>query len=126
VKHTWNVWGDLLYAEPTTKVLAKYANQFYAGAVAATRNRRGKGTVTYCGVFAEHTFVEAMLEKLARDANVPVTILPPRVHLLKRGAHRILLNYQDKPITAPVPRGTKFLVGSATVEPAGVAVWEEV
>ncbi|MBC8105870.1 MAG: beta-galactosidase trimerization domain-containing protein, partial [Anaerolineae bacterium] len=126
VKHAWNVWGDLLYAEPTTKVLAKYSNQFYAGAVAATRNRRGKGTVTYCGVYSEQTFVDAMLEKLARDAGVPVSVLPPRVHLLKRGAHRILLNYQDKPITAPAPKGTKFLVGSATVEPAGVAVWEDV
>ncbi|CAN5494644.1 hypothetical protein BH09PLA1_BH09PLA1_29180 [soil metagenome] len=125
VKHAWNVWGDLLYAEPTTKVLAKFSNQFYAGAVAATRNRRGSGTVTYCGVYSEQTFVDALLEKLAGDAGLPMNVLPPRVHLLKRGAHRILLNYRDKPITAPAPKGTKFLVGSATVEPAGVAVWEE-
>jgi beta-galactosidase len=125
VRHRWNVWGDLLTAEPTTEVLAKYANQFYAGAVAATRNRRGKGTVTYCGVYSEQSFVDALLEKITRDARVPLNILPSRVHVLKRGPHRILLNYQDKPITAPVPKGTKFLVGSATVEPAGVAVWEE-
>jgi beta-galactosidase len=125
-KHTWGVWADLLYAEPTTKVLAKYSNQFYAGAIAATRNRRGNGTVSYCGVFAESPFIDAMLEKIATDAGLPVTVLPPRVHLLKRGSHRILLNYQDQPITAPAPVGTKFLVGSAKVEPAGVAVWEEI
>jgi len=106
-------------------VLAKYADQFYAGAAAVTRAKRGKGTVTYCGVYAENSFIDALFEKLAKDAELPSTVLPPRVHLLKRGKHRILLNYQDQPVSAPAPKGTRFLVGSSTVEAAGVAVWEE-
>lgn len=125
VKHRWGVWGDLLYAEPTTKVLAKYSDQFYAGAAAVTRAKRGKGTVTYCGVYSEQSLVDALVERLAKDINLPTTALPPRVHLLKRGSHRILLNYQDQPVQAPAPRGARFIVGSSTVEPAGVAVWEE-
>jgi hypothetical protein len=28
-------------------------------------------------------------------------------------------------VLAPAPRGARFIVGSSTVEPAGVAVWEE-
>jgi beta-galactosidase len=52
-RHRWGIWADLLYAEPTTRVLAKYADQFYIGAAAVTRARRGHGTVTYCGVCSE-------------------------------------------------------------------------
>jgi len=124
-RHRWGIWADLLYAEPTTRVLAKYADQFYIGAAAVTRARRGHGTVTYCGVCSEATLVDALVEKLAKDINLPVTVLPPRVHLLQRGPHKILLNYQDQAVLAPAPRGARFIVGSSTVEPAGVAVWEE-
>ena len=42
-----------------------------------------------------------------------------------RGPYRVLLNYQDKPFTAPSPRGAQFILGAKTVEPAGVAIWEE-
>jgi beta-galactosidase len=123
--HPWGVWGDLLYAEPTTKVLAKYASHFYAGAAAVTRAKRGKGTVTYCGVFAENSFIDALLARLAKDFEIPVTPLPPRVNLLRRGPHRILLNYQDQPVQAPAAKTARFVLGSTTVEPAGVAVWVE-
>jgi beta-galactosidase len=124
-KYQWDVWGELLYAGDETKVLAKYADQFYAGAAAATRCRHGQGTVTYCGVFAEQAFIDALAEQVAKRAELRTVALPPRVHLLKRGPYRILLNYNDTPVTAPAPRGTTFLVGAATVEPAGVAVWAE-
>jgi beta-galactosidase len=125
VKHRWGAWGDLLYAEENTKVIARYADQFYAGAAAVTARKHGSGTITYCGVYAEPSLCEALVERIATNAKVPMTILPPRVQLLRRGGHRILLNYQDKPIDAPAPRTARFLVGARKVEPAGVAVWEE-
>jgi hypothetical protein len=47
------------------------------------------------------------------------------VQLIRRGPYRIVLNYQDKPFVAPSPRGARFVLGAKTVEPAGVAIWEE-
>lgn len=125
VKHRWGAWGDLLYAEETTRVLARYADQFYAGAAAVTQKRHGSGTVTYCGVYSESSLCEALIEKLANTLNLPVTVLPPRVQLMTRGRLRILLNYQDRLIDAPAPKTARFVVGTRKVEPAGVAVWEE-
>jgi hypothetical protein len=52
-KYSWGVWGDLLYSNPDTKVLARYADQFYSGAAAVTQAKFGFGTVTYCGVHGE-------------------------------------------------------------------------
>jgi beta-galactosidase len=125
-KHKWGVWGDLLYASPGTKVLAKYADQFYAGAAAVTQCRRADGgSTTYCGVFGEASFVDALMEKLATQAGMTITSLPPRVHLERRGPYRVLLNFTDKTTTTPSPTGARFIVGSKRVDPAGVAIWME-
>jgi beta-galactosidase len=124
-KYRWGVWGDLLFAHENTRVLAKYADQFYEGAIAVTQKRHGKGLVTYCGVHAEHEFIEALIERITRELEIETAVLPDRVHVIRRGAYRILLNYRDQPVTAPAPKGAKFVVGGRKVEPAGVAVWEE-
>jgi beta-galactosidase len=124
-KYAWGVWGDILYAAEDAKVVAKYADQFYAGAAAVVRCGRGTGQVTYCGVCAERPFIEALTEKLATAAKLPVAPLPWRVHLLKRGPYRVLLNYNDHPADAPAKRGAVFVIGARKVPPAGVAVWTE-
>lgn len=123
--YDWSIWGDLLYAERDTKVLARYADQFYADAAAVIQKKHPKGTVTYCGVFAEQEFTSALTEQLARQFALPVTALPQRVQMCRRGAYHFCLNYQDVPYELSVPRSAKFVVGSKTVEAAGVAVWEE-
>jgi beta-galactosidase len=124
VKYRWGVWGDLLYAEPDTRVLSRYADQFYAGAAAVIQRKHGSGVVTYCGVHGEGEFVDALMEDVAQQAGLAVESLPPRVHILQRGPYRICLNYQDATISVPAPRGAKFIVGARRLEPAGVAVWE--
>jgi beta-galactosidase len=124
-KYEWGVWGDLLYGEPETKTIAKYADQFYAGAAAVIQNRYQGGIVTYCGVFGEEAFTNALAERIATQAKLAVTPLPARVHLLRRGAYRILLNYTTGIVDAPAPARTRFVVGTRKVEPAGVAVWKE-
>lgn len=125
VQHKWGIWGDLMYAEPNTKVLAKYSDQFYAGAAAVLHRKHGKGTVTYCGVNAENTFTDALLDKLIPPTKPPLAKLPPRVQVLRRGKYRIALNYQLVPFDAPAPKGAKFIIGAKKVDPVGVAVWEE-
>lgn len=122
-QYDWGVWGDLLYSDEGTRVLAKYSDQFYRGAIAVTQKRHGKGLVTYCGVYSERAFIDALIEKLAREAGVVGKPFPDRVHVLKRDGFTICLNYQDKQVAAPVPKGAKFIIGGKTIEPAGVAVW---
>ena len=124
-KYEWGVWGDLLYGEPETKTIAKYGDQFYAGAAAVIQNRYQGGMVTYCGVFGEEAFTNALAERIATQAKLTVTPLPARVHLLRRGVYRILLNYTTGIVDAPAPARTRFVVGTRKVEPAGVAVWKE-
>ncbi len=121
----WGIWGDLLYSEPETKILAKYDDQFYEGAAAVIQHKVNKGLVTYCGVFGEEAFTNALAEKLATQAKVPITLLTPRVQILRRGAYRVLLNYTTATVDAPAPAKTRFVVGARKVEPAGVAVWKE-
>ena len=122
----WGVWGDLLYAEEGTRVLAKYADQFYEGAAAVTQKKHGTaGTVTYCGVFPEQPFADALIASLAKQFKFPTLHLPLRVQVIQRGAYKICLNYQDQPFEAPAPKDARFIVGGRSVEPAGVAVWEE-
>jgi beta-galactosidase len=121
----WGAWGDLVKPHAGTEVIARYVDQFYNGTPAVTRAARGKGTVTYCGVFAEPAFTAALMEKLAADAKLPVTKLPERVQLLTRGSYSVCLNYQDAPFEVPAPAGAKFLVGSRQLGPAGVAVYLE-
>ncbi len=125
-KHEWGVWGDLLYAREGTKVIAKYADQVYEGAAAVTQCRcKSGGVVTYCGVYAEASFIDALMEKLAAQADLKTSSLPSRVQLIRRGRYRILLNYQDKPHVAPAPASARFVVGTRNVDPAGVAIWSE-
>jgi beta-galactosidase len=125
VEYEWGIWGDLLYAEEGTKVLAMYADQFYAEAAAVMQKKHPRGTVTYCGVFGEQGFTSALAAKLAKQFDIPTTPLPLRVQVRRRGAYRICLNYQDTPYELSVPRTANFIVGSKVVEPAGVAVWME-
>jgi len=124
-KYPWGVWGDLLYGEPESKTIAKYADQFYAGAAAVIQNKYQGGVVTYCGVFGEDAFTDALAERIAAQAKLVVTPLPPRVHLLRRGPYRFLLNFTTAAVDAPAPPRTRFVVGTRKVEPAGVAVWKE-
>ena len=124
-KYPWGVWGDLLYGEPETKTIAKYADQFYAGAAAVIQNRYQGGLVTYCGVFGEEAFTDALAERIVAQAKLPMTPLPARVQLVRRGAYRILLNYTTGVVEAPAPPKTRFVVGTRKVEAAGVAVWKE-
>ncbi|MGD0541274.1 MAG: Beta-galactosidase C-terminal domain, partial [Tepidisphaeraceae bacterium] len=91
-------------------------------------SRLGKGAVSYFGVCSEPPLVEAFVESLAKSIGserLQATMLPSRVQVLRRGPYRIALNYQDQPVDAPAPASPKFLIGSARMAPADVAVWEE-
>jgi beta-galactosidase len=125
---SWGVWGDQLTPKAGAEVLATYSDQFYAGAAAVTRAKLGKGTVSYFGTFSEQPLIDAFVESLAKfigPGRLQSQTLPGRVQVLRRGPYRIALNYQDQPVPTPAPPSAKFLIGSTTLAPADVAVWEE-
>jgi beta-galactosidase len=125
--YDWGVWGEQLVPADGTEVLATYADQFYAGASAVTHRNAGAGSVTYAGVFGEQPLIDAITEFIARrigSSKLPINVLPDRIHVLQRGPYRIALNYQDKPVSAPVPAGARFIIGSTILGPADVAIWE--
>jgi beta-galactosidase len=127
-KYSWGVWGDQIKPNSGTQVLATYVDQFYAGAAAVTRTKLGKGTVSYFGVFSEQPLIDAFVESLSKSIppeRLSPRMTPSRVQVLRRGSYWIALNYQDKPVAAPAPASAKFLIGSAKMSPADVAVWEE-
>jgi beta-galactosidase len=124
-KFKWGIWGEQLHTGPGTKILATYADEFYAGAPAVTQSNFGEGVVTYCGVCAEWPFIEALVAKLAPTAGLTTTSLPWRVHLIQRGPYRVLLNYNDAPVNAPANKKAKFIVGGRKVIAGGVAAWVE-
>ena len=124
-EYEWGVWGDLLYSEEDTKILAKYSDQFYEGAAAVIQRKYERGVVTYCGVFGEQEFTDALAAKLGAQAGLPARQLPPRVQMLRRGGYRIMLNYSLQTVDVPAPPRTRFLVGTRKLEPAGVAAWKE-
>lgn len=124
--YEWGAWGDLLYDEESTHVLARYADQFYEGAAAIIQKEHGpNSSVTYCGVFPELPLAEALVEKLARSVGLPVAPTPRRVNIIHRGSYHFCLNYQDVAYEAPAGPGARFVVGDRTVESSDVAVWEE-
>jgi beta-galactosidase len=126
-QYEWGVWAEQLTPKAGTTVLATYDDQFYAGAAAITQVPMDKGSVSYFGVFSEQPLVDAFCEYLANRIGLLKSspVLPSRVQVLRRGPYRIALNYNDKPITLTVPPSARFAIGSATLGPADVAIWEE-
>jgi len=124
--YDWAVWGDQLYPQPGTTVLAKYADQFYAGKAAATTHALGKGTVTYIGVDSlSGDFETAMLAAVFSQAAVPTQTLDDQFFVDWRDGFWIATNFSSKDQTAPVPPGAKVLIGERTLPPGGVTVWVE-
>jgi len=125
-KYSWNVWGDQLKAYAGTKVLASYADQFYAGASAITHRKSGRGSASYFGVYSDQSLVDDFVQYLAKEIGskrLSVKPLPTRVQILRRGPYWIALNYQDKAFRVPAPVKAKFIIGSRNLKPAEVAVF---
>jgi hypothetical protein len=53
-----------------------------------------------------------------------VTALAQGVRISQRGGHAFAINYAPEPRPVPVAEGTDFVLGSAILPPAGVAIWK--
>ncbi len=131
-------WMEML--KPTTaQVVARYRHSDWPAAPAMTRNRWGKGEVSYIGFMPTDALAEKILGDEVRRAGLdlptvrwPLTV---RSGTLNNGHKvRYLLNYSNQPRTAAVPHGaaTELLTGTRLVadtpialKPWGVVVLEE-
>ena len=124
--YEWGVWGDHLVPRAGTVTLAKYSDQFYAGKPAAVTRRLGKGTVTYVGVESLDGELEFdLLQKVYATAGVKTQALPPQFVVDWRDGFWVATNFSEKQVPIPAAPNTKVLIGTRTLGPAGVAVWQE-
>lgn len=134
-----SVWADFIIPE-TAEILARYEHPFFGKYPAITRNRFGKGTLTYQGTHLSLPLQKAVLTKVLElaSASRPAEGLPGPVrvkHALGKDGEKIhfYLNYSSKEqnIDSSV-EGIEILTGkevaqgvSIGLEPWGVAIISE-
>jgi len=125
-RHAAKVWFDVI--DPTTAdTLATYGKGYYAGKVAVTENRYGKGSVVYVGTeFSSKTAYWKLVGYLASQLGLELgPHLPEGVELASRekAGRKILflINYTEKSQTVNLKqRFENALTG--TSEPAEVTI----
>jgi beta-galactosidase len=124
--HEWTAWAEVLEPGAGTRVLARHADQFYATRAAAITRRLGAGSVTYIGVETSSGDLEKEIVRGVFTANgVAIENYPDQVFVDWRDGFWIASNFSSVTILAPAPPGVKLLVGTSTLQPAGVAIWKE-
>jgi beta-galactosidase len=122
----WGVWAEILKPRPGTSVLARHADQFYAGEAAAVSRKLGKGSVTYVGVETLTGELEKeIVRRVFTDAGVAIEDYPDQLLVDWRDGFWIASNFSSVDRLAPLPTDAKPLVGSRTLRPAEVAIWTE-
>ncbi|MBL0923856.1 MAG: beta-galactosidase [Sphingomonadaceae bacterium] len=96
-------------------VLAVYED----GSPAAVRSGRS----IYIATLTDDAFLKSLLLNLCAEANIAITPLPDAVRLRRRGDLTFAFNLSGEVVHAPAPQAASFVIGSADIEPYGVAVW---
>lgn len=125
--YNWNNWADLITANKSENVLATYTNQFYAGKAAVVTNKIEKGTVTYIGVDTDDAQLEKdVLRKIYDQANITTENYPEGVYVKWHDGFWVAVNYSsDNYELKNMSAKAKILIGTKTVQPGGVTVWQE-
>ncbi|HVW21445.1 MAG TPA: beta-galactosidase [Opitutaceae bacterium] len=124
--YPWVSWGEVLAPDPGTEPLAQYADQFYAGGVAAVTRALGRGTVTYVGVDSQDGSLEAALVRgVFERARVPVENYDDGLLVDWRDGFWVATNFTEKTERIPIPAGDRVFAGGPVLGPAGVAVWAD-
>lgn len=123
--YKWNTWADVLTPKNGTEVLATYDDQFYKGKAAAVTRKLGKGTITYVGVESnDGTLEREIVRNVYSRAKVAIEDLPKGVFIEWRDGFYVGVNYTNEPITLPIPKGSKILVGQNPLQPAQAVIWK--
>jgi beta-galactosidase len=99
-------------------VLATYED----GAPAAVRSGRS----IYLATLTDDDFFKNLLVDLCAEVGITITPLPPTLRLRRRGDLTFAFNSAGESVLAPAPQGARYVIGSAEIEPYGVAAWQSV
>jgi len=124
--YDWAAWGEILEPREGTTVLARYADQTYAGRAAAVTRSLGRGTVTYIGVDSLAGNLEAALIRgVFQRAGIGTERFDDGFLVDWRDGFWIATNFTAQSQTAPVPAGMQPVLGAREVPVAGVTIWQE-
>ena len=118
---TWNGrqyescrWREQLDAA-NTEVIATYHNDDPA----IVRS----GRFTYLGTLTNRAFLLDFLQQQCEHNGVSTYRFDKDIRVVQRGALMFAFNYSEQPQVLPIAVNTQWLLGNATVEPHGIAVW---
>lgn len=125
-QYAWGSWGDVLEPQSGTEVLARYADQFYAGRPAAVTHKLRKGSVTYIGVDTLDGELErSLIHGVYQSAGAAPANLDPNFLVDWRSGFWVATNFTSKPERIPASANAQILIGQRDVPPAGATVWIE-
>lgn len=136
-RHECGLLCDLLHLE-TAEAVGVYAEDFYAGRPALTRNRFGSGWAWYVATDPDQTFVDALIDWLcAQEGIEPVLKTPAGVEAARRsnsrGSYIFLLNHNAEPAAvdlgpeahASLLENGRSVEGKIELPPYGVMILRE-
>ena len=134
-RYPCDTWADLIRTEGA-EVFARYAEGFYAGTAALTRNRYGDGVACYLGTHPAEGYMNLVLWRLCREAGIDVQPnAPPGVEIVRRktgtGSFLFVLNHNEEAVEVELGGpATDLLAGvekgnTLSLEPFGAVVLRE-
>ena len=83
------------------------------------------GSRRYLAGWPDARLARRVFARMSTEAGLQTLELPEGLRMRRAGALRFAFNYSTEPRTLLPDTERRFLVGSATLEPAGLAVWRE-
>jgi beta-galactosidase len=81
------------------------------------------GRFNYLAGWPDAAFRTVILKALAAEAGLETVDLPEGVRISRVGETVVAINYAAEAREVAVPEGAQFRLGSARLDPAGVAIW---
>lgn len=114
------LWSDILRLT-SAEAVAYYADDYYAGSAAVTRNRFGKGTAMYAGTMPDEAGMEWLLDQACKVGGVRVGPESSRgIEVVRRTDGRqdwlFVLNHTSEPVDVPLDRPGVDVLGGDSCE----------
>jgi len=127
-----DLWADLIHPEGA-EALATFAERFYAGTPAVTRNAFDNGVAYYLGTRPDEPYTKALLRRICAEAGVEAPlVVPTGVEVVRRRAaddsFLFVLNHNPRPVEVKLEGQARDLLtgaeleGMLSLEPFGAAV----
>ncbi|QSG04795.1 beta-galactosidase [Halapricum desulfuricans] len=123
-EYEYRTWAEWLDSDDAT-VQGRHRSGPADGQAAVVDAERGRGRVTYCGVWPGRELADALVGDLLERAGVTTHApLPDGVRIAERDGHVWVTNFTDAPVSVDVPDGAAWVVGDERVGAYDVGVLE--